>query len=204
MPYSIPFGCANPGIVIGKKWTGIKKIQEEFCVTVKVREDHFEVTGQFQETLVGACSYIKDRLAISLKDIIRKREEEEEQAKQKVIIQYKVEHEGYCMYHQCSDCRCIKDADGRVKHGYTYPFEKMCGTHDSLKCQCPRLPSGEMIVKATETAYAHGPPIKYCDDHKTWHCACKRDKYGTVMSKKHGYPIEKYCSLHNAPDCSCY
>ena len=146
--------------------------------------------------------YHKNMLELSEKTIELKKTVQN--IKKNEIIIDKVENEGYCMYHKGSGCPCGKDADGRVKHGYTYPFEKRCGTHDSLKCQCPRLPSGEMIVKATMTDYAHGPPKKYCDAHKTWYCACKRDKYGTVMSKKHGYPIEKYCSVHDSPDCGCY
>ena len=211
----IKFEGTHGGIVIGKKWKGIKQLNTEFSVkitvhkpTQKYRYDHFCVSGLDQELLSQAVLRIKELLDISIQrskmEIEGVKVKAEKEALRTQRIMHLVENNGYCTYHQHSGCQCSRDRDGRVKNGDNYPFEKYCEQHDSIKCDCERLPSGEIVRKAImRTGVGTGYPVKYCEFHKTWYCVCKRDKEGNVMSTLQGYPIERYCSLHNSIICKC-
>ena len=207
----IEFESTNGGIVIGKKWKGIKQLNTKFSVkitvhkpTQKYRYDHFSVSGLDRELLSKAVLRIKELLDISIQRSKMEIEEVKVKELHKQRIMHLVENKGYCTYHRHSGCPCSRDGDGRVKNGDNYPFEKYCEQHNSIKCDCERLPSGEMVRKSIRRAgVGTRHPVKYCEFHKCWYCICKRDKEGNVMSTLQGYPIERYCALHNSIICKC-
>jgi hypothetical protein len=199
----VPFQGGNPGIVIGKSKKNIKRMCNKFKVKISVKSTCFlvEATTHEQNDIEGAVSEIIRLLGISIKNDEDETQRIEDDIERKKRINELVENHGYCTFHRRSGCPCPKDIDGRVKNGDNYPFEKLCPDHNSLKCDCPRLPNGESIAKITQ--YHMNSPVKYCNLHSTWYCICKRDKYGNVMSPIEGYPIETYCGFHNCIDCEC-
>uniref|UniRef100_A0A6C0J6R2 K Homology domain-containing protein n=1 Tax=viral metagenome TaxID=1070528 RepID=A0A6C0J6R2_9ZZZZ len=193
------------GFVIGPRGRYIKDIQTKFGVKVCVTKhpyDQFKISAKDAETLSKVVEIIERTITAVKKSKLEDKQKEIDKIAESKHITKLVETEGYCTYHKGYGCKCSRDSDGRVKHG-SYPFKKWCKQHDSIRCDCPRLPSGEMVTKSIMYGRYGLDPLKFCARHQCWYCACKRDVDGTVMSSLDGYPIEKYCAVHDSIRCGC-